>query len=80
MRLAEVKLIRLLVEHKRIDILDITLKKIIEEYHIRTGVVLLNVYTSHETNQPQKIVIQNFIHNLIKQKTEISFFVDKSLI
>ncbi len=76
----EIRLIRLLVEQGRIEILDATLKRIIEEYHIKTGVVLLNVYTSHETNDAQKIIIKNFIHNLIKQKTEIKFFIDKSLI
>ena len=76
----EIKLIRLLVEQGRIEILDATLKRIIEEYHIKTGVVLLNVYTSHETSDAQKIIIKNFVYNLIRQKTEIKFFIDKSLI
>ena len=76
----EIRLIRLLMEQKRIDLLDTTLKKIIEEYHIKKGVVLLNVYTSHETNDTQKAIIKNFVHNLIKQKIEIKFFTDKSLI
>lgn len=76
----ENRLLRLLIEQKRIDLLDATLKKIIEEYHIKKGVVLLNIYTSHEINEPQKVILNDFIHNLIKQKIEIKFFINKNLI
>jgi ATP synthase F1 delta subunit len=77
---SENTLIRLLIKQKRIDLLDSTLKKIVEEYYIRRGVVLVNVYTSHEIDAQQSIIISNFIQNHGKEKIEIKFFVDKSLI
>ncbi|MFH1254799.1 MAG: ATP synthase F1 subunit delta [bacterium] len=77
---SEITLMHLLVKQKRIDLLDPTLKKIIAEYHIKKGEVLTNVYTSHEINDKQKIVISNFVQNHVKEKVELQFFIDKSLI
>lgn len=76
----ENRLIRLLIKQKRIDLLDPVLKKIIEEYHIKKGEILLNVYTSHEVNDAQKIIIHDFVQNFVKEKIELKFFLDKSLI
>jgi len=76
----EIRLIHLLIEQNRIELLDATLKKIIEEYHVKKGVVLLTVYTSHDVDEKQKIIIDKFIQNLIKKNIEIKFFIDKNLI
>lgn len=76
----EITLMRLLVKQKRIDLLDATFKKIIEEYHIKKGEILTNVYTSHEINDMQKMMISDFVQNHVKEKVELKFFIDKSLI
>ena len=77
---SEITLIRLLIKQKRIDLLDPILKKIIEEYHTKKGEILLNVYTSHEVNDTQKIILHDFVQNFVKEKIELKFFIDKNLI
>ena len=77
---SEITLMHLLVKQKRIELLDPTLKKIISEYHIKKGEVLTNVYTSHEINDTQKIIIHDFVQNHVKEKVELKFFIDKNLI
>jgi F-type H+-transporting ATPase subunit delta len=76
----EVRLIHLLIEQNRIELLDAILKKIVEEYHIKKGIVLLSVYVSHEIDEKQKAIINEFVQNLIKKNIEIRFLIDKNLI
>jgi F-type H+-transporting ATPase subunit delta len=76
----EIKLMHVLIEQKRIDLLDAILKRIIEEYHVKKGIVLLKACTSHEANDIQKGKITSFIQRLIKKDIVIDFYIDKNLI
>ncbi len=73
-------LIHLLIEQKRVYLLDAILGRIAEEYFIKKGIVSLQICTSHEVNSNQKNIITNFANNLIKKDTRLSFCVNKKLI
>lgn len=77
---SKIKLMHVLLDQKRIGLLDATLKKIAAEYHVRKGVVLLKICTSHETDNKQKDLITKFVQKLIKKNVEIDFCINKNLI
>lgn len=76
----KILLIQTLIKQKRVSLLDTILKKIAEEYYIRKGIVSLKIYTSHEIDNNQKNIITNFVKNLIKKNTQLSFYVNENLI
>jgi F-type H+-transporting ATPase subunit delta len=77
---SKILLIHLLIEQKRIYLLSAILKKIVEEYYIKKGIIPLQICVSHEIDNYHKNIIINFAKKLIQKEIRTNFCINKNLI
>ena len=74
------KLMFVLLEHGRIEILDVVLNQIAICFRQRKNIASFRVTTSHFLSEAEKTSVKNFIKQVSKTKIVTEFFVDKKII
>lgn len=74
------KLIGVLLEHDRIEILDKVVIQIIRYYRKQVGEEFFRVSSSHELGEKEKETVIKFIKHHSKNKVKAKFFIDERLI
>ena len=74
------RLIFLLLDQRRIEILDKILNKIVVLYRLRKKIELFKVLSSHDLSKTEKEKVLKFIKNVANGQVIANFFVDEKLI
>ena len=75
------RLLVVLLEHKRIEIVDKVIKKVIEEYWNHSDTISCQVSSSQQLTETDQQIVTNFVKNLSKKHKVIAhFLVDRKLL
>jgi ATP synthase F1 delta subunit len=74
------KLLFIMFLHKRIDLLDQVIQKIIILYQNKNNIISCNVTTSHQLSNQEESCVESFIKKFFSNNAIISFSIDKKLI